>query len=237
MYEDLEKFYKKKSPYNIIKRRTFFIYFIFVVISLIFYFFNKVVPMLLVFVVMLIIIKNEIAKELKVKLNFKIVKKNDNDIPLPLIIKRKENQLFKDYLIDNNLYDEKTLLCIIEHYRNMIKTKVVGGNLLAILSIVLPIILTFVKDGFDFNGLVSALPYIIIFSIVIIILYFLYNQIIEIKKLIKGEDGMAERLEEILSEIYVEYINTNNVNKKKILKKHIKINSLLKKLFVSKANI
>ena len=58
----------------------------------------------------------------------------------------------------------------------MIKTKIVGGNLLAILSIVIPVVLSFyTKDGFDFNGLANALPYLISFSVMIIMLYFSYS--------------------------------------------------------------
>ena len=121
------------------------------------------------------------------------------------------------------MYNEKTLLCIIDHYRNMIKTKIVGGNLLAILSIAIPAILSFyTKDGFDFNGLAIALPYLISFSIVIITLYFSYSEFVEAKKFLKGEDGMIERLEEIFSELYIECINTNIVEKKKKSKKQVK---------------
>ena len=121
------------------------------------------------------------------------------------------------------MYNEKTILCIIDHYRNMIKTKKVGGNLLAILSIAIPVILSFyTKDGFDFNSLAISLPYLVIFCIVIIVLYFLYSQFIEVKKLLKGEDNMIERLEEIFSELYIECINTNIVEKKKESKKQVK---------------
>ena len=125
-------------------------------------------------------------------------------------------KIFKDYSIKNNIYNEKSFLCIIDHYRNLLKTKIGGGNLLAILSIAIPAILSFyTKDGFDFNGLIIALPYLISFSIVIIMLYFSYSQFIEVKKFLTGEDGMIERLEEIFSEIYVECINSNNTDKKK----------------------
>lgn len=216
MYKDIEEIYKKKSPYNIIKKRTFWIYVVFIWISLIFNFLNKIVPMILVFIAMLLIMKIVSEKVLNTKLHFNIGKRNENEITLPLIIRNAEKELFKDYSIKNNMYNEETLLCIIDHYRNMIKTKIVGGNLLAILSIAIPAILSFyTKDGFDFNGLAIALPYLISFSIVIIMLYFSYSQFIEAKKFFKGEDGMIERLEEIFSEIYVECINSNNADKKK----------------------
>ena len=220
MYKDIEEIYKKKSPYNIIKKRTFWIYVVFILISLIFNFLNKIVPMILVFIAMLLIMKIVSEKVLNTKLHFK---RNENEITLPLIIRNAEKELFKGYSIKNNMYNEKILLCIIDHYRNMIKTKIVGGNLLAILSIAIPAILSFyTKDGFDFNGLAIALPYLISFSIVIIMLYFSYSQFIEAKKFLKGEDGMIERLEEIFSELYIECINTNIVEKKKESKKQVK---------------
>ena len=223
MYKDIEEIYKKKSPYNIIKKRTFWIYVVFILISLIFKFLNKIVPMILVFIAMLLIMKIVSEKVLNTKLHFNIGKRNENEITLPLIIRNAEKELFKDYSIKNNMYNEKTLLGIIDHDRNMIKTKIVGGNLLAILSIAIPAILSFyTKDGFDFNDLAIALPYLISFSIVIIMLYFSYSQFIEAKKFLKGEDGMIERLEEIFSELYTECINTNIVDKKKESKKQVK---------------
>ena len=223
MYKDIEEIYKKKSPYNIIKKRTFWIYVVFILISLIFNFLNKVVPMILVFIAMLLIMKVVSEKVLNTKLHLSIGKKQDNGVTLPFIIRNAEKELFKDYFIKNNMYNEKTLLCIIDHYRNMIKTKIVGGNLLAILSIAIPAILSFyTKDGFDFNGLAIALPYLVSFSIVIIMLYFSYSQFIEAKKFLKGEDGMIERLEEIFSELYIECINSNIVEKKKKSKKQVK---------------
>lgn len=223
MYKNIEEIYKKKSPYNIIKKWTFWIYVVFIFISLIFNFLNKILPMILVLIAMLLIMKCISEKVLNTKLHLSIGKKKDNEVALPLIIRNAEKELFKDYSIKNNLYNEKSLLCIIDHYRNMIKTKIVGGNLLAILSIAIPAVLSFyTKEGFDFNGLANALPYLISFSIMIILLYFSYSQFIETKKFLKGEDGMIERLEEIFSELYVEYINTDNAEKKKESKKQIK---------------
>ena len=223
MYKNIEEIYKKKSPYNIIKKWTFWIYVVFIFISLIFNFLNKILPMILVLIAMLLIMKCISEKVLNTRLHLSIGKKKDNEVALPLIIRNAEKELFKDYSIKNNLYNEKSLLCIIDHYRNMIKTKIVGGNLLAILSIAIPAVLSFyTKEGFDFNGLANALPYLISFSIMIILLYFSYSQFIEAKKFLKGEDGMIERLEEIFSELYVECINTNNADKKKKSKKQTK---------------
>lgn len=224
MYNEIEDIYKNKSPHNIIKKRMFWIYAIFIFISLIFNILKKILPMIFVFVAMLITMKYMCEKVLKTKLHLSIGKNKDNEVAFPLIIKNAEIKLFKDYSMKNKLYNEKSLLCIINHYRNMIKTKMVGGNLLAILSIVIPVVLSFyTKEGFDFNELANALPYLISFCVMIIIFYFSYNQFIEVKKILKGEDGMIERLEEIFSELYMECINTNNdkqeISKKKAKKK------------------
>ena len=222
MYKEIEEIYKKKSPYNIIKKKIFLIYFIFIFISLIFNFFENIIFIILIFIAMIISMKKESEKVLKTKLHLSIGKKRDEEESLLLIIKNSENKLFKKYSIKNNIYNEKSLLCIIGHYRNLVRTKIVGGNLLAILSIIIPILLSFcTKDGFDFNSLAKTLPYLICFTIMIIILYLSYNQFIEAKKFFKGEDGMVERLEEIFSELYIDCINEFFCNKK-LVEKNIK---------------
>lgn len=223
MYKDIEKLYKKGSPYNIIMIKTFRIYVILILFSLIFNFLDKTILMILIFIALCVILKTVSEKVLNTKLYFKIVKKKENEEILPTIIRNKEKEIFKKYSMDNNLYNEKTLLCIVEHYRNKTKTKMVGGNLLAIFSIAIPILLSFyTKDGFDFNGLSNALTYLICFCIMILIIYFLYNQFTETKKLLKGEYEMPERLEEIFSELYAEYVYTNNSIKKHRQKGKIK---------------
>ena len=231
MYKDIEKIYKKKSPYNIIIKKTFLIYIVFILISLIFNFFNKVVPMILVFVAMILILKKVSEKVLDTKLHFSFGKNKANEETLSTIIKNTDQSLFKRYSVENNLYNEKSLICIINHYRNLIKPKMVSGNLLAILSIIIPTILSFLtKDGFDFNSLTNAIPYLVTFTIMIIILYFLYNQFISMKNLLKGEDGMVERLEEIFSELYVERVGESNiVNKEKVKKTNKKKTKTSKK--------
>lgn len=231
MYKNIEKIYKKKSPYNIIMKKTFLIYVVFILTSLIFNFFNKVIPMILVFVAMIIILKIVSEKVLDTKLHFSYGKNKANDETLSTIIENADKNLFKRYSVENNFYNEKSLICIINHYRNLIKPKIVGGNLSAILSIIIPTILSFLtKDGFDFDSLTNAMPYLVTFTIMIIILYFLYNQFISMKNLLKGEDGMEERLEEIFSELYVEYVSESSIaNKEKVKKTNKKKTKTLKK--------
>lgn len=220
MYKDIEKIYKKSSPYNKLKKSIIWIYFVFVPIFIVLNFFYKIILMILTFIVMLIFMKIVSERILKIKLNFIILKKNNDEIRLETIFKNEETKVFKDYTMKNNLYNEKSLLCIIEHYRNMAKPKINDINLLTILSILIPILLSFYsKDGFDIYGFLNVIPYLIVFVLTIVILYFSLKQIIEIKKFIKGEDGMAERLEEIFSELYADYNNIANTKKAKKIKK------------------
>ena len=63
------------------------------------------------------------------------------------------------------LYNEKSILCILEHYRTLFKNKITSSEILTILSIILPIPLSFIKDGeFDIKGLVTVIPYLICFA-------------------------------------------------------------------------
>lgn len=77
MYKDIEEIYKRKSPYNIIKKWMFWIYVVFILISLIFNFLNKIVPMILVLVAMLLIMRFVSEKVLNTKLHINIGKRNE----------------------------------------------------------------------------------------------------------------------------------------------------------------
>lgn len=220
MYKDIEKIYKKRSPYNIIKKWTLLIYFIVIFVSLILNFLTKIILIVLVLLTMPITIKLISEKVLNIKLKLNFGNKNGEQL-LSTLIDNEEKRLFKNYLLNKNLYNEKAILCIIEHYRTLFKTKIINGNLISILSISISILLPFFSNkGFDFNSFKVALPYIVLFIVIIIIIYFFYIKIIEIKKFVKGEDGMIERLEEIFSEIYIECIDVSN--SKKRINKNVK---------------
>ena len=147
--------------------------------------------------------------------------KNKNEKILKDIIDDNEKELFRKYVQKEKLYNEKMILCILDHYRTLFKNKITGSEILTILSIILPIPLSFIKDGnFDIKGLVTAIPYLICLAIVIFTCYYAFRNFIEIKKMFKGEDGMVERLEEIFSELYIECVNdekqTKVIAKKKV---------------------
>ncbi|MBE6151579.1 MAG: hypothetical protein E7162_07220 [Firmicutes bacterium] len=223
MYNKIEELYKKKSSYNIIKVRLFIAYFITIGILLILNHFKLYTFMIIVAILMFIVMKIICEKELKTKLYINLDRKDKTGKPLGELINLKERYMFKEFLKKEATYNEKMLLCIIEHYRSLLKRNVVGGNLLAILSLVIPIISSFVdQKGFNMEKFVNAIPYLVIFSLFVIIIYFTYRKIIELKSFFKGEDGMVERLEEIFSEIYFELIN----EEEKIRLEHMKSNKI-----------
>lgn len=212
MYKKIELLYKKKSPYNKIKVKIFWTYIGAVAGLLIFNLFNTYIMMFLIVLITVVIMKYICEKELGTKLYLKFGKKDNQ---LNKLICEKENELLKKYLKENNIYNQKTLNCLIGHYRNLIMPKVINDNFWSIIAILVSVILAFFsKDGFDFNRFEEAIPYLISVSFIIIIIFISIKQFGELKIFLKGEDGMYERLESIFSELYVECVNElENINK------------------------
>lgn len=224
MYKKIEKLYKKQSPYNLVRKNMFIIYLIGTGISLLFNAHSNYILMVFTMLIMLFLIIKRCEKILQTKLHISLNFNSKSEKRLKDIIKDREKELFKNYIQKENLNNEKSILCILEHYRASIKNKITGGELLIILSIIIPIPLSFIKDGkFDFKGLETALPYLISFAIVIVICYLTFRNFIEIKKIFKDEDGMVERLEEIFSELYIECVNDIEISKPIIKKKNTKL--------------
>lgn len=225
MYGEIEKKYEKESLYNKIKKWFSIIYFGLAFILYIFNCLNFFIPVVIFLLFIAFIVKEIILK--------KINKKNDTKLSLSQIIKIKELELFRKYSIQKNIYNEKSLICIIDHYKNLIKPKIAKVNILGILSLVVTIISLFYTDeGLNVNKMKEDLPVILFIIFSIILICIILNIFAESLKIIKGEDGMYERLEEIFSELYIECIN-NKDNIKKDSKESI-IKKILKKLKVTK---
>ena len=120
-------------------------------------------------------------------------------------INNQEIGIMKKYLIVNNLYNEKNVINIINHYRNLIIPKNRGNNFWTIASLIITLIIPFInKDGFNIELLNSVLPYFLSLIIVFGIIYLSYKEIFTLTKSLKGELRIYERLEEIFSEILIE---------------------------------
>lgn len=223
MYRKIEEIYKKESPYNIIKRRTLILY---IVTVLILYVLNintniilNIIMMIISAIITIILMKKICENILKEKLYIKFGKGKNGGKPLNKIISEKENQIFKLYLIENQMFGKEIIKCILNHYRNEKKTKLISGNFLTIVSIVISILAIFItKDGFDINNFKNVLPFILGIIFTMLAIYYSFKKIGDLKNYIKGEDGMTERLEIIFSELYVECIlNKNKLKSQKIL--------------------
>ncbi len=219
MYKKIEELYKKQSPYNKIKKRFFWTYIIVVLFLLLFNIFNSSLLLLLTVITTIIIMKKICEKELNTKLHFKFDKKDTEGKFLDEIICDKENEMFKNFLRKNKMDNLQTVKCIMEHYRNLVKPKIVSDNFWSIIAITISILLAFVtKDGFDFKSFEKALPYLISFTFIILTILFSIKQFSEIRTFLKGEEGMYERLEVVFSELYVESLKEKDTPKKKTIK-------------------
>lgn len=227
MYNEIEKIYKKKSPYNLIEKIVLLIYFVVCLILFVFKI-NVVIWFAIFYLVSFVVLLFLTSFVIKI-----IGKIKGSNMSLFINIRSKEKKVLKKHLKDNDLYNEKSLVCIIDHYRSMIKTKNVESEFLTLLSILLPIISGFYLNGnYDTVGFINFLPYLIISIIIIAIICVFFKGFFAIGRILKGEDGMYERLEEIFSELYIECIN-NKDNIKKDSKESI-IKKILKRLKVIK---
>ncbi len=231
MYKKIDDYYKKNSPYKKIKIWTYVLAFFVTLLLLAFSTTkNYVIPLIVIFIIAILIMKKIYEKILNEKLYLNFNNKNNSGVPLDNLINEKEKNMLVQYLKNNNLYTKDTIKCILDHYRCFIKTKSVNGNFLAIFSIIITIILTFVtKEGFDVNSFSASIPYILSLIFIFILIYYPISKVITLKKVFTGEDGLEERLEGIFSELYIEYeemVSVNNgIKKIKIKSKKAKINN------------
>lgn len=217
MYKDIEKIYKKESPYNKIKIKTFWVYILSIPFLLMFNYFKIYFMLFLTIVIVILIMKKISEKILNEKLYFNFSNEGKATKPLSRIIEEKEKILFINYLESKSLYNKEIVKCFLDHYRCYIKPKIVGDNFLSILSIIISVLLAFVsKSGFDIKSFEMSIPYLVCLILLFITVYFPISKIGEIKKFFSGEDGMIERLESLFSELYVEFDEKNN--KKNITK-------------------
>jgi len=204
MYNKIEDLYKKKSAYNRITRKFFIVYFISFFSIWLFGLFKHTYISIILVLVLLYFMKRISENELKKK--FYILKKSSSKgNTLQDEINNQEIRIMKKYLIANNLYNEKNVINIINHYRNLIMPKNRGNNFWTIVSLIITLIIPFVnKDGFNIELLNSVLPYFLSLIIVCVIICLSYKEIFTLTKSLKGELRIYERLEEIFSEILIE---------------------------------
>ncbi len=212
MYKSVEYKFKKNSIYNKRIIRLFIIYVV-VFVCLFIVMTDLKLPLLAIMFSPLIYSALSIIIELTVFDKINIFKKGS----ITNYIKTMDNEelsTLREILKENNLYNEKIVKDLIEHYRSLIYPKISKFNIIEILSITIPAIFS-VYEVIDLDGNIQKLASIIIIVLSIIILYFFYNELKNTIIMLKGEENIYERLEDLLSSLYIEIINDNNFKVKK----------------------
>lgn len=224
MFNKIEELYKKQSPYNRITKKIFWTYIIIMPLLWALNIGKAYIFMIITLIVAFFIIKRICEKELKTKLYLKLDKKDNSGLTLSEIVNIREKSMFQKFLKDNKWYNKEKIECILNHYRTYIKPKIVGDNFWAIIAIVVSIVLAFVtKEGFNINSFEKSFPYLISFILMTVMIYYPIKKFTEVKKILKGEEGIYERLEIIFSELYIEYEEEKTeVNKNSKAKKQTK---------------
>lgn len=223
MFREIEGLYKKESSYNNITRKSYKVYISIIIIMWIFGMLDVPVIMIPLSFFMLWAMKRISEKELKQKFKFDFNKKNKGN-RIKDEINKQEVKLIRDYLSSKDMLNQAIVNNLISHYRNLNIPKTQGSNFIAIVSCIISLIIPFIsKDGFDVESLSKVIPYFVSLIIVCGMVYLSYKQLFTLTKSIKGEKGMHERLEEILSDILVETISKEeNYNGKMKVDKKIK---------------
>lgn len=217
MYNRVESKFKKESIYNKMSKFLFKRYMIVVILV----FIVKIIFKMSFFIEMfftIILFFLETIIELKISKDISILKK-DERINYSKKAYEEELILLKNILKENDLYNEKMIKDLIEHYRNLIPSKKNEINVPELISIVFTIVLgiySIIKED------EKTITIIIAVFIVMLFIIYVYNQIRNIIVMLKGEEDINERLEGLLGEIYSEVVNTTTNNNVKIKKKRKK---------------
>ncbi len=206
MYKNLERYFKENSPYNKIKIKTIILYVVVTFLLLVCNYYENIAFMIIILILLFYKYKGICEKTLETKLYFKYDKRAKSGLSLDEIISNKEKNIIIKYLKENNLYNKDSINCILNHYRCNKSVEIIGGNFLGILTLIISVALAFVtKDGFAFKNFVSSVPYFIALLVLVWVFYFAFNKAVGLRKILKGEEDIFERLEVIFSELYVEY--------------------------------
>lgn len=217
MYNRVESEFKKESIYNKMSKFLFKRYMIVVILV----FIVKIIFKMSFFIEMfftIILFFLETIIELKISKDINILKK-DERINYAKRAYEEELILLKNILKENDLYNEKMIKDLIEHYRNLIPSKKNEINVPELISIIFTIVLgiySIIKED------EKTITIIIAVIIVMLFIIYVYNQIRNIIVMLKGEEDINERLEGLLGEIYSEVVNTTTNNNVKIKKKRKK---------------
>jgi len=159
MFSEIEKIYKKESPYNKIVK-TFIIVSVLSFIALWFFglFKRPYFTLIFVFGQLYVIIKIS-EKEFNKKFTLKSIIKHDGQSELLQEIEKKEIKIMKKYLNENKINNNICITNIIDHYRTLKASKEKYISFLELISLIVTILIPFINNnGFDIELLKKVLP-------------------------------------------------------------------------------
>lgn len=129
----------------------------------------------------------------------------DNINEFKQYIHEKDLDLFIIILKENQINNNQKLEAVINHYRIKISRNVKkGSDILAFVSLIISLIALFSTDYFASSSINIAYAICLIIISYHIFLYWLITSTISKMCLILGEEALYERIESVLSEIYME---------------------------------
>ena len=152
MYKDIEMFYKKNDPFaQFLKRLTiaYVIFFVFAIICAIYKWYIVMFAIEVVTIIVTIIHIIHFSKIMPSKIKKKVFSVHIIDNTKEMF-KLSETKKFKQMVQKRKLYNKETLKCILEHYRLFISQKQFSISFVSLISIALPILLSFYNNG-SFN--------------------------------------------------------------------------------------
>lgn len=206
MYDEIEELYRKESANNKLNRMMITIYIILYIAACLLGIFKYIIAIPLFMIFCIFCIKKAIEKELNIKLIFDIFRKDSKNIGIKKLTNEKDKKLLKKYLKQKKYYNERTLKILVEHYRILAANK--QSNFLSFISLAISILVAYIARETE---VLTYIAYLMIGIVIIIIIYWLFNQLLLFIKIYKGENDMYINLEEIFTMLLVE----NGIGKRK----------------------
>ncbi len=199
MYDEIEELYRKESANNKLNRMMITIYIILYIAACLLGIFKYIIAIPLFMIFCIFCIKKAIEKELNIKLIFDIFRKDSKNIGIKKLTNEKDKKLLKKYLKQKKYYNERTLKILVEHYRILAANK--QSNFLSFISLAISILVAYIARETE---VLTYIAYLMIGIVIIIIIYWLFNQLLLFIKIYKGENDMYINLEEIFTMLLVE---------------------------------
>lgn len=214
MFREIENIYKKESPYNKIIRTFIAVYFLSFIFLWTCGLFKKPYIAILFVLLMIYIMKIIIENTTRKKITLKSLERNNGRNELMIEIEKKEIKIMRKYLNKNNINNNTCITSIIDYYRNKVSPNHNNIRIIEIINIVITILIPFINNnGIDDKLLKNAIPYLVTLIIIVVLVFTTAKIISALKKDLKGEYYMYERLEEIFSIILID--NNKETNEKK----------------------